>query len=399
MNILAVWSDKESRWKYYQSSTMNFGSIHSVHAWMRTAKAIQFVLRTFFRIPVLLYVDDMICIQPAQCAAGAKHVIQKVVEAFGLRLAESKSKIGQQVDILGASYDVRDSAKLRVDLKPAKKEKLKSKISGCVRDSLLGRCTKKDLEKTLGSINFLICATRFGVLKSIVYPLYQAVASDKEMNQNEVRQILLNVQEMVASYNGLVMVTELDNSVVLYTDASEPDAFDDFQGAPTLAAVLVCEDCVYYMKQEVPDSILKMLKTKKDKLIHTLEAYAIVMAMSTWRGLMQGRQVVAYCDNASCLFSVHKGFSHDLMLRLPAQWLYSEMARNSSFLTLRWIPSLFNPSDGYTRGDLFHTFKAVLEGFAFTNKLSLVESTPANGDWIALAQRTFALMSYNAMCV
>jgi hypothetical protein len=148
-NILGVWSEEKGAWRYYQSSTMNFGSVHSVHAWMRTAKAVQYVLRTYFRIPVLLYVDDMICIQPAACAPGAKAIIKKVVDAFGLRLAKDKSKIGQQVDILGASYDTRDCEKLRVDLKPSKKEKLKRRLADCVKDASAGALQKKRFRKNL----------------------------------------------------------------------------------------------------------------------------------------------------------------------------------------------------------------------------------------------------------
>ena len=385
-NCIGVWDPTKSKWRFFLSPLMNFGARSSVQAWGRVAAPVIYVMRHVFKVPYFLYVDDAFAFVPSDMAEEIRELYKIVVDCFGLRLSEPKSYCGQQPDLLGCSYDLRDDEAVHVHLVPHKKEKLKARIKNYVdatRDRGSG-ITQYALSQLLGSLNFLIVSTRYSVLRSVIYPLYKYVGdSDKKQKvpSEKIRGTLLNCQELVFSYTGLRFCTKSNpaNVCFLYTDASEGESASPYYGA-----VLIdhAGKSIKTISQVVTTEQHAQLLKFRTKAIAPLETYALLCSLHTWRKELQDKKVILLNDNQSVVFGMLKGSSADIFVRTGIQRIYNTLAENRILASIRWVPSAHNVSDGLTREDLMPTCTSVLKEFAEKHGYQLYDTIADNRTWL-----------------
>ena len=91
-----------------------FSSLGGVTAWYRTARALQNIMLTVFRIPIFLYIDDAFwaalnCTLPDGTiqAAWTSSVFKRVVtELLGWELDPEKESVGRKLLLLGLDVEL-----------------------------------------------------------------------------------------------------------------------------------------------------------------------------------------------------------------------------------------------------------------------------------------------------
>ena len=89
-----------------------FGSLGAVVAWYRTAMAVQHIMTSILRLPVMIYVDDCFWVSPTfdLPAQPSAQWIQCVFEyitqhLLGWTLDQDKSQVGERLTILGLEIE------------------------------------------------------------------------------------------------------------------------------------------------------------------------------------------------------------------------------------------------------------------------------------------------------
>ena len=396
-NICAVWDPTAlggtGSWRYFLSPTMNFGARASVHAWGRVAAPVIHLMRKLFKIPYYIYVDDAFAFVPQSIAQQVRDLYRRVVACFGLKLSTPKSYEGQRPTLLGCDYDVSDPQKVHVHLATSKQEKLKRRVRDAIGAAEAGSLNQLMLSQLVGSLNFLVVATKFSLMRAALSPLYKHVGESSKsikVTGSEVKRTLYNIRDMVDAYQGFTLSTDDTPDVVfLFTDASEGES-----ELPQLGGVLSDpkNKLVLTFSETVPEEMVKKHRALGNKKgIAAYESYALIAALETWKRHLCGRKVIVLNDNQSVVYSLLKGSSSDNFVRVAAQHVFNYLAAHAVMASIRWVPSAHNISDGLTRDDLKRTLYATIDRFCERNSRRHIECSAASAPWHACFHRARAI--------
>ncbi len=92
---------------YSQQFAMPFGAVGAVYAWDRVGAAISAILRDYFLVPVVRYVDDLFLAETEASADSYRSLVLEVVSLLGFTLEPSKTPpASTSLDILGVTVSL-----------------------------------------------------------------------------------------------------------------------------------------------------------------------------------------------------------------------------------------------------------------------------------------------------
>ena len=108
-------SSPDSMLTFSRGVAVAAGALGAVFAWDRIAAAVCAILRRWFYVPVIRYVDDIFFIIDADCAAFVRELVIEIVTLCGLVLDPDKTPfasssailLGVQVDVTPRSLTLR----------------------------------------------------------------------------------------------------------------------------------------------------------------------------------------------------------------------------------------------------------------------------------------------------
>ena len=107
--IICIFDPNTKKPRLFKMATMPFGAIASVHAFLRTAAAINNICCTLLKVPVTSYFDDFSVVTRKSLAKGTDLAIRTIFEVLGLNLSTAEKKnrdFARVFSALGVAFDL-----------------------------------------------------------------------------------------------------------------------------------------------------------------------------------------------------------------------------------------------------------------------------------------------------
>jgi hypothetical protein len=230
-----------------------------VYAWDRVGAAVSAILRDYFMIPVVRYVDDLFWAETEESATSCRQLVLDIVSLLGFTLEPSKTpEPSTSLDILGVTVSLQSTISgLVISTVPdkAKVDFWLKDIQDCLSVNSLPLGLASQL---VGRLSFAAWAAWGHIARSRLRSLYDFLLCGAGKFSLEVRKSLLwwehRLQSLVPR---LILLKEFNSAVILiYTDA---------EGSGGLGALLSgTEPSEWFMGKAAPLFEKSLLPRKTD---------------------------------------------------------------------------------------------------------------------------------------
>lgn len=334
-NIIAIW-DPESedvknceredvktvkpsgKWRYFESSVMHFGNLHSVYVACRFSLLLENIIRKLLEIIASIYIDDSIIMERFELLKLAQEIVEELYEKLGWKMSTGKLEshlLEKEIKILGIVYE-RSELKM-LFYPPEQKVLLTSEdIDKYCENVVKGIFSFDELEKLTGSLIFLL---QVQFLKVAGCEMKTLGAWKPEENFNrKIRkdseiQILLEALQKIKKdlKSNKPAEVSLENmnmrQIHLYTDASTGDGKKE---KPMIGAVVRVDDTDHIFSYTVPDWLLNKIRASAGvSKVHIgiLEALAVWAALIIFEDLLENKWLVIHVDNVGDVYAFTSG--------------------------------------------------------------------------------------------
>ena len=343
--------------KVFKMLALPFGSIKSVHAFLRIAHSLWYLAACALDVMWTNYFDDYVCC----CPKGEANHLSMTVHAFFHLLGWSFAKTGSKaVDFdamckaLGVTIDVSlmHQGRVLIDNTEARKKELGEFIEKIVTTRKL---SSVDALKLRGRMQFT-AGQLFGrvaktCLARVTNHSYRSNSSD--VSEPLVSSLVLFKRFLLAQKPRVVTAAMLQTWVV-FTDASFEHDSEEIDKAG-FGGVLVSpqgKPVNFFSFELEGDDLGHLNPAGKKTAIFQCEFFAVLVALKLWGELLSSRQVVFYVDNdgvRDVLISCNTSDPVGSVL------LTSVLEREGAFAISSWftrVPSKSNIADDPSRGDV-----------------------------------------------
>ncbi|CAD7960662.1 unnamed protein product [Amoebophrya sp. A25] len=362
-NIIGSWDEAEGDWVYHRCYYSAFGAVASVFNWCRVSFFIMEVFRKFFFLFCRVYIDDFSLVERLSLIHASQSLVEEVCKLIGIRIASHKTLAGSCLRILGVEFSTTVDC-VSLDIRLAKRQRLADLISDFIASIKAGAAiTVKDFQKMLGLYNFLVVALRLGAVRGLLSPCYAALGKalgepgrplGGSLTVSASRQLiptLLTLRDIVLTQAPTVFSFRSLSIHYLFCDAS----------LSLLGFAALVRKQLFWARFESSPLLDNFFESYRSQVIHMREMVAVYYALLSLSPIIRGSTVVLFLDSQVALFSLLKGTSKDIVLRILAQQIHLFCARLDIRLVLRYIRSAENPADAPTRfphGDCVRAFGA-----------------------------------------
>ena len=343
--------------KPFKMLALPFGSIKSVHAFLRIARSLWYLAACALDVMWTNYFDDYVCCCPE---SEANH-LSMTVHAFFHLLAWSFAETGSKaVDFdamckaLGVTIDVSlmNQGTVLIDNTEARKKELGEFIEKIVTTRKL---SSADALKLRGRMQFT-AGQLFGrvaktCLARVTNHAYRS--SSSEVSEPLASSLVLFKRFLLAQKPRVVTAAMLQTWLV-FTDASFEHDSEEIDKAG-FGGVLVSPQgkSVSFFSYELKGNDLGRLNPSgKKTAIFQCEFFAVLVALELWGELLSSRQVVFYVDNdgvRDVLISCNTSDPVGSVL------LTNVLEREGAFAISSWftrVPPKSNIADNPSRGEI-----------------------------------------------
>eukprot|EP00438_Fugacium_kawagutii_P016214 Skav224064 [mRNA] locus=scaffold534:600305:604852:- [translate_table: standard] len=344
------------RVKFFRMLALPFGSVRSVHSFLRIAHSIWFVCSKLFHILWCNFFDDFVTIAPQCDVRSVTLTIETVLQLLGWTFAQDGKKappFASSCTALGVVIDLSHMhlGSVSIDNTPSRKSELSSTISE-ILDA--GSLSKQGALQLRGRMQFS-AGQFFGrvaraCLGAVTRHAYDSVTAELSsgtiMCLSVYHQILLSDKPRVLSLSGA-------DTWMFFTDACyEPEESGPFAG---LGGVLInpAGQIHRFFSHKLTQEHLEALNPKKARtLIFECEFLAVYLALYLWGNLTAGAQVMFFIDNNAVRDNLISCHSNNTVGKIILQHVLSreqDCRINSWFAR---VPSPSNIADEASRNDL-----------------------------------------------
>ena len=352
---ILVAAPHQNRSVAFRMRALPFGSVRSVHAFLRVAHSLWAIAVTEFQIPWTNYFDDFVTFADTKEQVSVDSSVRFLFRSLGWRFAESGDKappFSHVVSALGVSVDVSSMSSGEVLIDNTSKRKVElSAIISAVLDG--GHLNKPEALRLRGRLQFA-SGQLFGRLarKALSIVTEHAYSTRSSTISAETADALRLYLSCLESQRPRVVQRSISQVFFIFTDACfEPEALDVKAG---VGAVLVDSTgkVMHFLAACVEDQIVQEInKSQRKTVIFELELFAILCAVMVWKQFISGCAVVAYTDNDAvrdCLISCNTSSTN----AKPILDRYLLAEHQFSFNAwLARVPTDSNIADAPSRGD------------------------------------------------
>ena len=285
----------------FKMRALPFGSVKSVHAFLRMSSCLFAIAAAEFAIPVTSYFDDFITVCERDEVKSVSGCMCGLFKLLGWRFAEQGDKakpFADTVAALGVTLNVSSLHRglVTIDNTAHRKNEICSAIENIISSGSLG---KLEALRLRGRMQFA-SGQIFGRLAKKVLAVITNHAygsSTSQLSADMVKSLVLYKKLLSVDVPRELRVGS-DRSFFVFTDASfEPD-HPSWQAG--LGAVLCSREghIIQYFSVHADAALREKLNVSRKKtIIFELEFFTIWCALHSWSKWFQDSQVVLYTDN------------------------------------------------------------------------------------------------------
>ena len=306
-NVVGFWSSSRNEYLYVEYYGLLFGSLVSVHAFLRLSAAIVAIARKLGFCVVSSFYDDFNGFEYLSSTPSGLSFMCFLFNTLGLKIHQPKAGClktfqGQCGKILGVLYSFRNYT-IKVDIPVSKRAKI-VELSRCIRTSILssGKVKLKELQKLVGCLVFLLAVVKYRLGWHIIRLLFRM------LNNQRRSAILSNEQPEV--------LLVLNNAARLAWEV--PPFILDLRPFYSQVATIWTDACgeqrrvggaIFIDGSRIGFSFVVPYVVPAASLIYFLEVVAVFYAVKNFKHLIDSRRVLFLVDNTSGDAALIKGYS------------------------------------------------------------------------------------------
>ena len=334
--------------RIFRMLALPFGSVMSVHSFLRVAHSIGFILVHYLSVLTTNYFDDFVVVARQ---SEAQHGVLKLL---GWSFAEEGAKapeFSSSTNALGMTIDVSQLhlGVAEIDNTTSRKEDLAMPVRGILRSNTL---TSIQALKLRGRMQFTAGQLFGRVARMCLNQVTQhAYRSTKSVREPETALTLRMYSEFLMPGKPRSITRNLGDTWFVYTDASFESDENTFSAG--FGGVLVDPTGlpVRYFSFDVTGPDLKLLNpSNKKTIIYECEFFAVSVAFDVWATLLQGKQVVFFIDNNAVRDSLIECGSNSKIASCLLEHMLQEESQSSIISWFARVPSKSNIADDPSTG-------------------------------------------------
>ena len=382
---IVVRDPSRERAEIFQMLALPFGSVRSVHAFLRVSHSIWFILVHYLSILATNYFDDFVVVARESEAKHVTSVVHGVFKLLGWSFAESGAKAPDfkgKANALGVAVDVSSlhTGVVRIDNTESRKDDLSKLVQSILST---GTLTSIEALKLRGRMQFT-AGQLFGrvarmCLNQVTQHAYHATGT----------QISLETSTALSRYSRFLLqgkprsITKgLSDTWFVYTDAS----YEIVEGQNTagFGGTLVDPSgnpVRYFSFELVGKDLLPLNPSSKKTIIYECELFALSVAFDVWMNTLQGKQVVFFIDNNAVRDSLIGCKSSSKVASVILEQVLQAESDASIIPWFARVPSKSNIADDPSRGQVEQLTKlnCVQEHVSLKRKLELIDHKTSGG--------------------
>ena len=348
----------ENRSVAFQMRAVPFGSVRSVHAFLRVAHSLWAIATSEFLVPWTSYFDDFVTFSDSNEQVSVDVSVRFMLKLLGWHLGELGDKappFSGSVNALGVSIDVSSmgEGKIPTDNTANRKLEISSVISSVIEGRRLPRADALRLRGRLqfasGQLFVRLAKKALSIVNGHAYSSKNATLDAETISALRLYLSRLESQRPRAVHRSISQV------FFIFTDACfEPDSSSVKAG---IGAVLADASAKVALGDVLVNDINK---SQRKTVIFELELFAILCAVIGWKQFVTSCAMVVNTDNDAvrdCLISCSMSSSN----ARPIPDLCLKVEFESSFNAwMSRVPTDSNIADAPSRGDceLLHSLGA-----------------------------------------
>jgi len=370
-NLVFVYDTDHKKWRFFSTSRMQFGSLHSIYECCRISMLYETIIQRFLKIPCQIYIDDSTIIIDQERIHLAGLAVKLLFDLSGIDQSIEKEDILKQdnpITILGKRFTIlkdhmaTNDKSFSLAVTPTFDTIVKTRIA--ITDALSAldddSITSKHIEIAAGKLiwlTFMRDHKRNTYLFRAIYSWTREDFMKKHKKSKEGRRnlkyilnsILMRISDDIFQYSTSISSRRLqDRDSVIITDASEPEN-------PAIGGLIWDSES----SNNEWSWFSQRIEKKKDMLgaknhIAIYEAIAILEALKILHKSKNtdGRRLTIHCDNIGVAFNLISGSSKCPITSSIIAECWNIMKKKLIFPWITYVRSEHNPSDWLTRSYL-----------------------------------------------
>lgn len=351
---IAVRNPKDETAAVFRMLALPFGSIRSVHSFLRIAHSLWFILVAHLDILVTNYFDDFVVVCRESEANHVTAVINTVFRLLGWDFAEDGPKapaFASSAQALGVRLDVSEmhQGKVWIDNTDSRK----TDLSACIQDVLrTGDLNTADALRLRGRMQFT-SGQLFGRLSraALNKVTHHAYRSCKSKTSPDLQMALSLYEQFLVAGQPRLVSAGMTNTWFVFTDASYE--LEDNTPCAGFGGVLVDPTglCVAHFGFVLKgDDLSRLNPSLKKTIIHECEFLAVAIAMEVWKDRIANKQVVCFIDNNAVRDSLISGKASGKVTNKILELVQKNETSNCLMTWFARVPSKSNIADDPSRG-------------------------------------------------
>ena len=377
LSVLALRKPDTGEVAGFVSRTLPFGSTASVLHFNRAARLLH---RIGLDLDVAWtnYYDDYPVVDFSFLASNTNHTIKALTSLLGFECSTDKElPFADEAEMLGVVLDVSKSGSgiLSVKNKPSRTEELASNLKALIE---AGRVDPSKLPSLFGRALFLECqiSGRLGKLAlSELRDLERCKKCSVDFSAVQIKALHILLKRYQESIPRTLKLEDQKPPVLLFTDGACEEVSGEL--VATVGGVLFHHDVslprVYGC--EVNRAVLKSwMDADKVQPVSLTELYAVCLARSLWKSLLDNQKVIVFIDNQGVLDACIKGWSGEEQMKSLLLHFETVDGVNPFLPWFARVPSSSNCADYPSRG-LWSKLKQLIGEFVLDEAQCFVDSS------------------------
>ena len=352
-SYIVVGDPSEKILKVFRLKALPFGSVKSVHSFLRMSHSLWAILAEIFMVPTTNYFDDYVALASTGEARSVDHTVKSVFKLLGWKFAEDGPKappFNAKLNALGVCLDVTNLhvGTVSVDNTESRRTELAGLIGGILHAKELKRL---EALKLRGRMQFA-SGQIFGRAskKSLSVVTHHAYHAETPKLSSSAISALTRFRDMLTSSTPRCISTSKSGTWFLFTDASYEPVGDGQRAG--IGAVLVDQVGVQqrFLSQELSLDLLQKINVSQRKTtIFECEFFAVLCALHIWSDTLHAADVVLHTDDdgvRDCFISCHTDSANAQKI-LDACIKVEDESRSNIWITR--VPTESNVADDPSR--------------------------------------------------
>ena len=353
-SVLAVLNPHDHQVYFFEAVALPFGSVSSVIAFNRAARALRCILSKLFRLVVTNFFDDFCQLELDLITGSAWKTAEMVMNLLGWTISTGDDKrkpFEKKFEILGAviALPPPDGGPVTVENKKSRLDQISGQVDELKQH--LGKSVSRSLVESLKGRLLYASGHTFGKCTQLACQLlhrFSSAGASVKVSAELVHATSEALSLLVSAGPRRIDCWSNTPPILVFTDgAVEEGANKVIHGAllldPASQRSLVFGD-------HVPQKFVHAwMRFGKRQVIAQTEIFPVLVAKETWADVLAGRSVLWFLDNESAKMALIRKFSPilDIFILLQTNAKFDIETQSKNWYSR--VPSKSNPSDSASR--------------------------------------------------